>query len=374
MPLFRRAIATLALAVVLMTAAFGVLVPTTLAQVQVIEPTLSIPIPNLKFSDAEVIDAASGNAEGLGISWIADYVQAVYDYAIAIAGVLAATMMMIGGFQYLTAGGDGGKVSGAKKRIGDALVGLILALGTYVILTTVSDRLVALQRIDVEMVERQMFAVTDLHDAGAIAPDTGGGAAAKGSPVCTNTETCTPICNLPRSQWPKTGGNVLPVEQTVIIGRLPGISSGHSLRVAPEMQTALERAGRIAQQRGYTINIGSAYRPLENQIAAACEKIKQGLGDQIGSIVARPGTSNHGHGKAVDVVLMRDGKKVTTSASSQQYDEVWRDHAMVLAEIMAEAGLVRYSREIWHFEIPTGEACRCKGAACAFPPPKAPSC
>lgn len=128
--------------------------------IQLIQPTLSIPIPNLSFTTPRSVTDAEGATSAVDIPFIADYVQGIYNYAIGIAAVLAATMMMLGGLQYLMAGGDSGKVSEAKKRITDALVGLVLALGAYTILTNVSGQLVELKTIHVVGVQQQLFEST----------------------------------------------------------------------------------------------------------------------------------------------------------------------------------------------------------------------
>lgn len=44
----------------------------------------------------------------------------------SIIGVIAVIMIMVGGFRYITAGGESGKVSSAKTTITFAIVGLII--------------------------------------------------------------------------------------------------------------------------------------------------------------------------------------------------------------------------------------------------------
>lgn len=88
---------------------------------------------------------------------IGDYIAAAYKYGVAIASIIAAIMMMIGGFQYLTAGGDASRVSAAKGRIVDAIVGLCLTLGAYLILNTINPDLVSLRLPRVSMVKRVSF-------------------------------------------------------------------------------------------------------------------------------------------------------------------------------------------------------------------------
>jgi len=74
---------------------------------------------------------------------VADYIQVIYNFLISIVGVIAAVMMIIGGFQYLTSAGDAGKIGAAKKRITDAIIGLVLALSSYALLNTINPALLS---------------------------------------------------------------------------------------------------------------------------------------------------------------------------------------------------------------------------------------
>lgn len=88
---------------------------------------------------------------------VGDYIATVYNYGVAIVGILAGTMFVIGGFQYLTAGGDSSRVSKAKERIRDALVGLLLTFGAYVILNTINPDILKLQMPKVPLVKKVLF-------------------------------------------------------------------------------------------------------------------------------------------------------------------------------------------------------------------------
>ncbi|MEY4744105.1 MAG: Type secretion system pilin [Candidatus Parcubacteria bacterium] len=87
---------------------------------------------------------------------IGDYIARVYNYGVTVAGILAGVMFVIGGFQYLTAGSSG-RVSKAKERIKDALVGLLLVLGAYAILNTVNPDVLRLQMPKVPLVKKKLF-------------------------------------------------------------------------------------------------------------------------------------------------------------------------------------------------------------------------
>jgi hypothetical protein len=111
-------------------------------------PLLSIPIPNVTLT----AEQATGGL--FKANFIAQYVTGVYKFAVGIASVIAAVMMMIGGFKWLTAGGDAGRVTAAKENIKNALIGLALSLGAYVILYTVNPDLVEFKGLDIQVVQR----------------------------------------------------------------------------------------------------------------------------------------------------------------------------------------------------------------------------
>jgi len=85
----------------------------------------------------------------LKIGWIGQYISAIYKYGIGLAAVLAAIMIMVGGFLWLTSAGSPDRVSKAREFITSALTGLVLALFSFLILYTVNPELVKLDMIEV---------------------------------------------------------------------------------------------------------------------------------------------------------------------------------------------------------------------------------
>lgn len=65
------------------------------------------------------------------------YLPGIFKLAIGIAGVLAVIMIVIGGVQYLSTDAISGKSDG-KEKITNALIGLLLAIGAFVILNTIN--------------------------------------------------------------------------------------------------------------------------------------------------------------------------------------------------------------------------------------------
>ncbi len=88
------------------------------------------------------------------IPWIAQYIVAIYKYAIGIVGILATVVMMVGGIIWLTAGGNATRVGEAKSWISASLTGLVIALSSYLILYQINPELVNLKPIKVTVVKK----------------------------------------------------------------------------------------------------------------------------------------------------------------------------------------------------------------------------
>jgi len=58
----------------------------------------------------------------------------------AIAGSIALLMIVIGGFRYIVADGDPNSMSGARKTILYAVIGLLVTISAYSIVTLVVKR------------------------------------------------------------------------------------------------------------------------------------------------------------------------------------------------------------------------------------------
>ncbi len=68
------------------------------------------------------------------------YLIAIFKLLIGLAAALAVVMITIGGFQYMSTDAISGKSEG-KEKIKQALTGLILAMGSYLILYTLNPKL-----------------------------------------------------------------------------------------------------------------------------------------------------------------------------------------------------------------------------------------
>lgn len=96
-----------------------------------IKTTLNVNIPTPTGDVTQVIN-------------LSDYLGIIYTYLIGISVTITIVLMMVGGIQYVM-GASSGDVKGGKKRIKDAVEGLILLMFAYIILYTVNPQLLKLQ-------------------------------------------------------------------------------------------------------------------------------------------------------------------------------------------------------------------------------------
>ncbi len=82
------------------------------------------------------------------VNSVADYIDTIYQFLVGIAGVTATVMIMLGGWQWIFAGGNESAITSAKERITSAIIGLVLALASYLILFTINPALVELTSLN----------------------------------------------------------------------------------------------------------------------------------------------------------------------------------------------------------------------------------
>jgi len=75
-------------------------------------------------------------------SSISDYVKYIFNFAIWISMFLALGILTYSGVQYLTSAGNVEKIRDAKEQITSALLGLLILLGSYLILVSINPQLI----------------------------------------------------------------------------------------------------------------------------------------------------------------------------------------------------------------------------------------
>lgn len=137
---------------------------------QELEPRLKFNIPTLQpFSKI----AKPDDAGNIFVSYLPQYISAVYSYLVGIAGIFAVALIMWGGIKWIFAGGDTGKVGEAQKTIQNAVIGLILALGSYLLLFMINPNTVTFSALRLRTVPQETLAddhSTDEPPAGPLPP------------------------------------------------------------------------------------------------------------------------------------------------------------------------------------------------------------
>jgi hypothetical protein len=69
------------------------------------------------------------------------FIFRVINIALALAGLIAVLFLIIGGFRYITAGGNEDAAGDAKKIITNAILGIIVIILSFVVVRVVSNTL-----------------------------------------------------------------------------------------------------------------------------------------------------------------------------------------------------------------------------------------
>ncbi len=144
----------------------------TQADVGAVDDTEEGDIPPDDPEDADVTADMNSNLDTappcdnpyVNIPYISEYLSGIYGFLVGIVGILAGIMIVLGGFQWLLAAGEAPKITAAKKRIADALIGMILALGSYTLLYTVNPDLVTFKSLRIKLVNREELDVQSATD------------------------------------------------------------------------------------------------------------------------------------------------------------------------------------------------------------------
>lgn len=124
-----------------------------------VEAKLQIPIPGFQVS--EQIARTDPETGLLASDLLPQYISAIYSYLVGFASLFATALIMYGGMKWIFAGGDSGKISKAKEVIQHAVIGLVLALGSYLVLYTLNPALVDFNALQLTKVERVLVNVDE---------------------------------------------------------------------------------------------------------------------------------------------------------------------------------------------------------------------
>ncbi len=113
----------------------GLLILPVVALAQNLPPEGAVGGPN------DVLGVNYGTATGLRTKDIRTTVASIINVALGLLGIVAVVIILIGGFEWMTAGGNEEKTGEAKKRIMAGIIGLAIILSAYAIATFVINSL-----------------------------------------------------------------------------------------------------------------------------------------------------------------------------------------------------------------------------------------
>ncbi len=70
---------------------------------------------------------------------LSDFIVTILDWIIGFAGVVCVVMIIVGGYSYMTAGGDESKVKDASKTLTNAIIGLVICFIAVILVNFVLD-------------------------------------------------------------------------------------------------------------------------------------------------------------------------------------------------------------------------------------------
>jgi 3D (Asp-Asp-Asp) domain-containing protein len=135
---------------------FGAVSPIIAAGEAPVSYELLTPLPGIE-------DTPGSGKVTINDQYLEKYFKQLYKMGIMIATGLAVLMIMWGGVEYMTTDAMGGKEEG-KEKIQSAVMGLLLALGSFIILRTIDPNLVnvnvVIDRVDTGKIQTSSLNIT----------------------------------------------------------------------------------------------------------------------------------------------------------------------------------------------------------------------
>ena len=102
-------------------------------------------VPILGVTQVKALDVGVNEVEDsieLGNKDPREVVGQIINVAMLFLGIIAVGIILVGGFKWMTAGGNDEKVGEAKKLMGSGVIGLVIVLAAWGIASFILDQLV----------------------------------------------------------------------------------------------------------------------------------------------------------------------------------------------------------------------------------------
>lgn len=136
------------------------------------EPQVQIPISGSGFDKtSQPVGQYNESTGKMTSDLLARYIKVLYDYGMSIAGILAAIVLMGGGFLWLASGGNDSKIAQAKEMIVGSVVGLAILFSSWIILNTVNPELIKMKPISTQVFFRSDYFCCQYKDPTSLESD-----------------------------------------------------------------------------------------------------------------------------------------------------------------------------------------------------------
>jgi hypothetical protein len=234
------------------------------------------------------------------------YLNIMINLVIGISAVLAVVMIVIGGVEYMTSELISGKEAG-RERITNAILGLLIALGAYVLLATINPKLLD---TNITITPATFSLVVERELPGdAILRDTG--------PLPTGA-----IPNCPSG---------------IQVTRSGMYACGSMVQNINNMIDAARAAGHVISGGGYRSHAEQIRLRIQN---CSGDTTSRNPNPPCNPPTALPGNSRHNQGLAFD--LKCNGTQIT---SRNNPCFIW------LSANASTYGLLNFQREPWHWSV-----------------------
>lgn len=197
----------------------GGLVRHALAQSSTSASQSSTASPPITFTPEIPIFGLLSSSFTISSSSIGEYIRVIFVAFIWVVGILATFMVIYGGVRWVAAAGNAGRIKDARNIIDNAVIGIIIALTSVVLLNIINPSLTKFNSINLgevskEMVQWQNEVLTAAGSSGAITKCSAPVAIVSGSPdkLCKTVSDCT----YPLNDWVQQAASAFSVDPFLI--------------------------------------------------------------------------------------------------------------------------------------------------------------
>lgn len=292
--------------------------------------TLQVIIPGFDQSDTVVIgNDQNGCKAGFVCVWtITNYLNALFRWGVGAGVIFAIALMMVGGIEWMI-GSAVGTIERAKKRITNASLGLLLLLGTTIILSFINPGITSLNALDLQVVQRAEPDVSTESIAG------GDRAAVPPRAVAPASSSSTASSS---SSTPSAVSGPLATSQNITYTNALQFGSGVevSSAILPTLEQVANRV-RGTTRGAYSVFVADGHRSPEEQAGTWVQHCLGSASDRSASFTCDPPVCNP---------FPRDAANSPVTTTGTMSSGPFKIKSELLETYSTNAGLTQYLKDL----------------------------